>query len=200
MINNERLGKIRKELKDYLLFELLGKGRRGVVYKISNDLVVKIERDDIKTFNVVKNEYDILKRLGKYSYFPKPVLYNKELRFLIREYVKGEIISKSLTAAAIIDSLKMCYVLDRERINQQELTNPFKHIYVKNGKVMMIDFERARITENAKNVSQFVQYLVKKIKINDLNKVINAVKNYKKTLDKKDFEKLLLLIKSNLVH
>ena len=88
MINQNRLRKIRQSLKKYSLFDHLGTGKRGVVYKISKDLIVKIERDDIKTFNVIKNEYTILKKISKYKYFPKPFSYNElEQKFATLRHV-----------------------------------------------------------------------------------------------------------------
>lgn len=191
MIKKIRLEKVKKELRKYPLFELLGKGKRGIVYKISESLVVKIERDDINAVNPLKKEYEILKRIGKHSYFPKVLEYNEELRYLIREFARGISIESVVVGKDLIKKcLKMCYVLDKEGVNQAELTNPFKHIYVNNDEVMMIDFERASLTQNPKNVSQFTQYLVKRLKINNKNLIL-LVQEYKKDYSRKKFNKIL---------
>ncbi len=200
MIKASRLTKIKELLKAYPFFELLGSGKRGVVYRISPALVVKIERDDIRTFNVIKNEYDVLKIIGKYEYFPRAVLYNEELRYLIREYVNGELIGDALSKKVLRKALEMCYTLDKEGFNQQELTNPFKHIYVNDNKVMMIDFERGRKTNNPKNVSQFTQYISKKYNIKS-RELIKLVQAYKQSFSRKDFEKVLsFFVKINLIY
>ena len=200
MIKKERLAKIKQSLKKYSFFKFLGRGRRGFVYKISESLIVKIERDDIQTFNTIKKEYTILKRIGRFKYFPKPINYNDELRFLIREFVPGNTIEKTGFNKEILkECMLMCYTLDKLGINQSELTNPVKHIYVDKGSVMMIDFERARLTKTPKNVTQFTQYVIKKLKIRN-DKLVDLVKEYKKSYNKRKFNELLLLLKLNLVH
>lgn len=195
MIQRERLKEIKKELSEnYSKFELLGKGKRGVVYKISSDLVVKIERDEIETFNTLRNAYDILLKLEDYDYFPKPVRYEEKLRYLIRTFVPGKSISEvKLTLDLIKECLRMCRVLDLEGVNQEELTNPYKHVYVEGDKVMMIDFERTRMTKNPHNVNQFIQYLIKKFNIKEdkRGELIKLSKKYKKTYNRKVFDELI---------
>lgn len=194
MINEKRLEKIKNCLKDYPFFEFLAKGTRGEVYKLSDDFIVKIERDDIEAINSIKNEYDILKKLEKYDYFPKSILYNENLRFLVREFVKGKTIDTSLDKKLFIKALMLSRVLDLEKINQQELNNPYKHIFFYKNKVMMIDFEKAKITVNPKNVTQFTQYLCKRFNI-DYKKIINTMKNYKKNSSEINFKSIIKILK-----
>ena len=84
--------------------------------------------------------------------------------------------------------------LDELKINKFELTNPYKHIIVnKKDLPVMIDFERARFTEQPKNITQFLQYISsnnikqilqkKKIIINK-DKVKELSKKYKQCYDK----------------
>jgi len=194
MIDEKRLALIKKRLKNYPAFEFLAKGKRGEVYKLSRDLVAKIERDDISAKDTAKNEYEILKKLEKYPYFPKPEFYDKDLRFLVREYVKGENIDKTLDKAIFFEVLKLARALDIEMINQQELTNPYKHIFFFKKKVMMIDFEKARISKKPKNVTQFSQYIFARFKINP--KLIEVkLRKYKKSNSGKDFETIIKVLK-----
>ena len=86
--------------------------------------------------------------------------------------------------------LKQCYELDKLKINKKELTNPYKHILIKNKKSKMIDFERCYETDNPKNVTQFCEYLMRKKIINRKN-LTPLLKNYKKNKTKKNFEKIL---------
>ncbi len=199
MINEERLKRIRSKLSKYPEFELIGEGNRGVVYRLDNNTVVKIEHDHIKSR--IENEFNLLKRLSKYKYFPKPIYYDKEDRFLIREYVKGiEIDKVKLNWKQIKEIVEMCFILDKEGINQKELTRPFKHIFIDKDKVMMIDFERSTLSNNTKNVNQFVQFLIKRYRIKDKS-LIELLKEYKKSKTRKDLNKILsLLSKLDIVH
>ena len=71
-----------------------------------------------------------------------------------------------------------------------ELTNPYKHILIKNSKAKMIDFERCYKTENPKNVTQFSEYLMRK-RLVPRKKFILILKEYKKNKTKKSFNKIL---------
>jgi putative serine/threonine protein kinase len=194
MINEKRFEKIKKFLKNYPFFEFLAKGKRGEIYKISDDLIVKIERDDSFSKNSIKNEYFMLKKLEKYDYFPKTILYNNSLKLLIREYVKGNTIDKSLNKKLFIKSLMLSRILDLEKLNQQELTNPYKHIFFYKNKVMMIDFERAKISNNPKNVTQFSQYFCKRFNI-DYKKIIPIMKKYKRNSSELNFKSIIKVLK-----
>jgi len=194
MIKEKRLELIRNSLKNYPFFDFLGEGKRSQVYRIDETLAVKIESDDSGTTNSAKNEYDILKRLNKYKFFPKAIVYNEELRFLVREYVRGRTIDSILDKKLFLKALLLARSLDVERINQQEMNNPYKHIYFHNNNVMMIDFERARITLNPKNVTQFVQYLCIRFRV-DHKKLIPALLEYKKCDSEPNFKKIIKILK-----
>jgi len=113
MIDKKRLEKIKACLKNYPLFEFIAKGTRGEVYKISKALIVKIQRDDSAAIDSVKNEYDMLKKIEEYDFFPKALLYNDELKFLVREYVKGETINNSLNKKLFLKT----FIFSKIRIN-----------------------------------------------------------------------------------
>ncbi len=199
MISKERMKRIRSKLSDYPEFKFIGEGNRGAVYKLDKSTVVKIEHDNIKSR--VENEFNLLKRLAKYKYFPKPIYYDKEDRFLVREYVDGiEIDKVELNWEIIKEIIEMCFILDKEGINQKELTRPFNHIFIDKNKVMMIDFERSSLSKNTKNVNQFVQFLIKRYKIKE-KKLIELLKKYKKNKTRKELDEILsFLSKLNIVH
>ncbi|MDD2678559.1 MAG: hypothetical protein PHT91_01700 [Candidatus Nanoarchaeia archaeon] len=194
MIKESRMKAIKKSLKNYPRFEFLGKGKRGEVYRISESLAVKIEKDDIQAKNTAKNEHEILKKLQPSKYFPKTLLFNEKLRFLIREYVKGNPISKTKDKRAFLGALNLARELDLKGINQQEMNNPYKHIFILKNKPKMIDFEKARISKKPKNVTQFCQYFCKKYKISP-KKIMKASIAYKKTYSEKDFKALIKILK-----
>ncbi|MFA5333061.1 MAG: hypothetical protein WC376_01035 [Candidatus Nanoarchaeia archaeon] len=194
MIDEKRLGKIKACLKNYPLFLFLAKGTRGEVYKISEALIVKIQRDDSAATDSVKNEYNVLKKLEEYEFFPKALVYNDELKFLVREYVKGKTIDASLDKKLFLKTLRLSRALDLKGINQKELNNPYKHVFFCKNKVMMIDFERAKITIKPKNVTQFTQYLCKRFKI-DYKKIMPLMKNYKSSNSENDFKSIIKILK-----
>ncbi|VVB74230.1 Uncharacterised protein [Candidatus Tiddalikarchaeum anstoanum] len=196
MINPKRFEQIKNQLeKKYPLFEFLGTGMRSEVYRLNKNLVVKIERDDTDSKDRIKNEYDTLNILKKYKYFPKPFDYNPKLKYLIRDYVGGDLIKDVFDKEIFINCLKLCRCLDTEGINQSELNNPYKHIFIAKDKIMMIDFERARKMKNPHNVSQFIAYIMKKYRIKD-DILINLVKEYKKKYDEASFKRILERITS----
>ena len=67
--------------------------------------------------------------------------------------------------ARILQKLEL---MDRLKFNKFELTNPYKHIIIKEGlEPVMIDFERAKYTSRPKNVNQFTEYVRKHTSVSD---------------------------------
>jgi len=103
------------------------------------------------------------------------------------------ILKKNKNPKILKQILKQCYELDKLKINKKELTNPYKHILVKNSKVKMIDFERCYKTNNPKNVTQFSEYLMRK-HIIDRKEITPLLRKYKKSQTNLNFEHILALI------
>src|SRR3989338_9565745 len=163
----------------------LSKGKRSVVYLIkkgNKQYVKKIAKEW-----TIQNEVKWLKLLNKHKICPKLISFGKS--YLIEEYIEGLTISNFLKNTnkedlkkVILNCLNQCFILDKLKVNKFEMTNPYKHIIVKkNLKPVMIDFERCRFSLNPKNVSQFVEYILKLdlFKI-DKDKIRKLVKRYKK--------------------
>ncbi|MCH8329384.1 MAG: hypothetical protein IIB81_03245 [Nanoarchaeota archaeon] len=108
----------------------------------------------------------------------------------------------------IIDLIKrimnQMFIMDKLRINKEEMSHPQKHILIdKKNKPTLIDFERAHYTLKPGNVTQFCDFLISKyvltilknnnIKINN-KKIINAAKKYKKQQNKDNLNNILKLI------
>jgi len=79
-------------------------------------------------------------------------------------------------------------------VNKFEMHHPTKHILIKAGKpsrktVVMIDFERCRWTEKPKNVTQFVQFLLRYEPYAG-KQVDNLLRQYKIRQDEKDYRSL----------
>lgn len=142
------------------------KGKRGIVsLKKEGDKVIasKSKNPDAKTCRL-DIEAGMLKKLNRCGIGPRFISFDGKT--LQMEYIGGERIldffasaSKDSILAAINNVLEQCYTLDTLGIDKEEMTNPYKHIIVRDGKPVMIDFERARYTQKPKNVTQFVQFL-----------------------------------------
>lgn len=176
----------------------LAKGKRSKVYTgiYKNQKVsIKIKHPDSKARDRIKNEAKFLKILNKYNIGPKLISSGKE--YIIYKYVDGELFidylkNKEKKTDIIKKILKQCRVLDKLKINKLEFTRPIKHIFIKNKKVTIIDFERCYKTDNPKNVTQFCQFLISR-KL--MKKNIKVLQKYKETQTEKNFKEIIELIK-----
>ena len=173
-------------LTDVLLF---AKGKRGLVYKADlrlnkrtkKEVAIKTLRQDTEAVNVIEKEGEWLLFLNRYKIGPKVVL--KKDDFLIMEFIRGKQIldyfkeqdyKKSIFIIKKI--IRQCILLDLIGVDKEELHHPLKHIIIRNGRPVMIDFERTHFTKKPKNTTQFIQFLSSRYVKNALgNKaVINA--------------------------
>ena len=179
--------------------QFLAKGKRGTVYIEGKCIIKKASSYQIK------NEVDWLKKLNKRKIGPKLVDYGED--WFRAEYIKGERIEEYVKRAepkkitkSLKDCLKQCRVMDLLNMNKKEMHHPYKHVIIRKNKPRFIDFERCKITENPKNVTQFCQYILKlslifKDKVNvDRDEMIKAMKEYKRNQNEKSFRKILKLI------
>ncbi len=183
----------------FLIMQFIAKGKRGTVYTEGKHVIKKASAYQIK------NEVDWLKKLNKQGIGPKLVSFGED--WFKAQYIKGERIEeyvqsvdKKKVAKVLKKCLKQCRVMDLLKMNKKEMHHPYKHVIVFHDKPVFIDFERCKITENPKNVTQFCQYVLKlsllfpgKIKA-DRNKMIEAMKGYKREQTEKKFKGILKLI------
>jgi HemK-related putative methylase len=189
----------------------LAKGHRGLIFvgKLKGKKVaVKKQREDIEAVGRIKNEARWLKLLNRKGIGPKFMYIEDE--YFVYEFVEGEFIPDFLEKAGkdrikkvLIDVFKQCFVLDKMKVNKEEMHNPYKHIIVKDGKAVLIDFERSHSTEKPKNVTQFCQFVSSKkvmkilkkkgfdFKKGDMNA---ATQRYKKKMTEENFKKILQLL------
>ncbi len=184
------------------------KGHRGIV-EIKGSRAIK--RSLTEHYDA-KSESNFLKILNKYGIGPKLLKYDEKNNSIIIEYIKGERIldyfnktktTKENVLMVLKTTLDQLALMDELRINKLELTNPYKHIIIKNNtssNPVMIDFERCIYTQKPKNVTQFIQFLVSgkmidvfkaKSIIVDNAKLRTIAINYKKDLDKKYLKEIL---------
>ena len=176
------------ELKNLKYFS---KGKRSKVYTA----LYKNKKVIVKYTKRVEIEVKWLKFLKKLKFVPQLIDYDKEK--LIYYFIDGitieEFLKKKNKNSVLKQILRQCYELDKLKINKLELTNPYKHILIKNSKARMIDFERCYKTPKPKNVTQFSEYLMRK-RLLDRKKTLSSLKLYKKSQTKKHFDNILALI------
>ena len=136
------------------------RGHRGIV-EIKGNIVIK---RPLTQYYSAENEAKFLKILNKYGIGPKYIKHTKNS--LTMEHIKGHRILDYMQNSTrdeiitLIDRvLEQLYMMDKLNINKTELTNPYKHIIVRNNRPVLIDFERCTYVEKPKNVTQFIQFL-----------------------------------------
>ncbi len=190
--------KILKSIKNP---EYLAEGKRSVVYTgylNSQKVSIKIKHPKSGAINRLENEAKFLTKLNKYKI--GPTLLKKGKDYIIYKYVDGELfidyLKENKNPYPIIKKiLNQCRTLDKLKINKLEFTRPLKHIFIKNNKITLIDFERCYETNNPKNTTQFCQFLMRKntekyFKINKL-KLRELLKKYKDNQTDKNFKQIV---------
>ncbi|MBT6995513.1 hypothetical protein HN953_02725 [Candidatus Woesearchaeota archaeon] len=176
------------------------KGKRSLIYTgiYKNQKVgIKTKNPKSEAKNRIKNEIKFLKILNKYKIGPK-ILIAKE-KYFAYKFVEGELLIEYLKNTnkkynILKKVLDQCRTLDKLKINKLEFTRPIKHVFVKNNKITMIDFERCYETKNPKNVTQFSQYIIKNFKTKKEFQTI--LKNYKEKQTEKNYKEILKYIKT----
>lgn len=167
-------------------------------YLKGKKVAIKKEKRDL---NRINNEIKFLRILNKYNIGPRLIEYCKD--YMIYEFIDGIRILDYLKNAnkkeknrIIKNVLLQCRVLDKLKIDKYEMNNPYKHILI--GKqIKMIDFERCKIVNKPKNVTQFCQFIISKkvgLKVNG-NKFIKILKKYKNNQTDKNFKRILNYLK-----
>jgi len=154
----------------YKEIELLDKGKHGIVFKakLKNKVVaIKCKLPSSKSENTAILEANYLKKVNELGIGPK--LIESDNSYVVMEFIDGIRIDKFLETATkrekeivIKKLLEQLEKLDKFGINKMEMTNPYKHIIIKNNlDPVLIDFERARFSNKTKNISQFKEYIKK---------------------------------------
>ena len=176
----------------------LAEGKRSVVYTgyyKGQKVAIKTKHPKSEAERRLANEAKFLELLNKHKVGPTLLLKGKD--YIIYKFVDGKLLVDYLKEnkevfPIIKKILDQCRILDKLKINKLEFTRPKKHIFIKNNKVTMIDFERCYKTENPKNVTQFCQFLMKN---NLMKNDIKVLKDYKEAQTQKNYKEILKLIK-----
>ena len=177
----------------------LSKGKRGVVYlaKEKGKLVVfKKERPGSAALRALHNEAQWLQRLNRHGIGPLFVRFDNDT--LVMEYIDGVPFvdwyprqKKDAIHRVIREIFDQCYLMDSLHVNKMEMHHPVKHILIRSGKPVMIDFERCKQTMTPKNVTQFAQFLSRLGFTEDHETMRRLLQNYKKSYDKKMCQRIV---------
>lgn len=198
--------------------ESFAKGKRGVIFLTTyrgKAAVIKKHNPDA-SIDTIRNEAVMLEVLNKHGIGPK--FFTFKSGELTREFIEGEPFleylekqDKKEVVRVLEEIFYQCRKIDLLGINKFELTRPYKHILITTqansfrgcGAVVQIDFERCKYTEKPKNVTQFLQCVVrgriqalckeKNIPINT-DKLLDLGKDYKHKLDIFSFEEIICAI------
>ncbi len=190
----------------------IAKGHRGFVYEgmlNKKKVALKKQREDSITIGRIENEARWLKVLNRKGIGPRFIAFKDD--WFVYEYIDGEKIvdwlknakRKSDIKDVISDVFRQCFVLDRMKINKEEMHHPLKHVLVRNAKPVMIDFERAHVVEKPQNVTQFCQFVssgmvLKLLKekgfVFNKREIISAAKRYKDEMSEERFREIANII------
>ncbi len=203
------LRKLEKKIKNIKYF---AKGHRGILFTglcRDNKVVIKAKLSESQAVGRIQNEIKYLKILNKKKIGPKLLFYNND--YFAYDFIEGDFISdyfekstKSNIKKIIEDVFNQLHVMDKLKIDKEEMHHPYKHVIVdKKHKVFLVDFERCHKTKKPKNVTQFCDYISsrylssilkdKDIEI-DKNKMIELAKIYKKNQSKANLARIISII------
>jgi HemK-related putative methylase len=183
---------------------IAAKGRRGMVSLEAHDgkkIMVK-ERNPSSAKDSLAFEADMLRKVNRIGIGPRFIFFREGrlgMEYIdgkrIIEYLKGASAKKA--KAVLRNILEQCFLLDKEGIVKEEMTNPYKHIIVRKGIPVFIDFERARCRGKAQNVTQAVQFFQSESMRNALGKrrlaevSLSLLQEYKKRPSRTAFLRIL---------
>ena len=166
------------ESKGICGLRFFAKGKRGYVltgvYQ-KKKVAVKVKNPESMAVGSVKNESEMLKRVNKHDIGPFFVCSGKD--FVVYEFVDGVFLRDAIDDIRenyvgdnerdrlnILTNqlLHQCSILDEMGVEKGEMSRPLKNaIVTRDGKVVLIDFERAKMSKNPKNTRQALQFLVR---------------------------------------
>ncbi len=189
----------------------LARGHRGLLFTgfyRNKKIAVKTKNPQSKATNRIENESKWLKKLNKHGIGPKLLFVAND--YFVYEFIDGDFIlncikksNKSSIKKIIKNLFNQLFILDKLKIEKEEMHHPIKHIIISKNKPRLIDFERVHYSRNPKNITQFCQFLIsghlssilksKKISI-DAGKMIKLAKIYKNNQNYQNLKKIIDII------
>lgn len=191
----------------------LARGKRGIAStaRLGRRLVLVKERNPRSVVDTVAQEARILARINAHGLGPR--LIRHEPGRLVREYVDGALIeawtataTPALIRRVLAEFLDQCRTLDTIGIDKAELTRPFKHLLIRRGHPVQIDYDRARESQRPRNVTQACQFLTSGRYAHVLasrgvvfpkETIIDAARTYKNEYAARDYARLRALVRGD---
>jgi len=168
------------------------RGRHSRVVRVGSR-AVKVFIPDFN-LNFWKEVY-FLRELQPYGFVPRLYSYNAQKLEIVMEFIEGDYIKdfefKSSEEWRVLERcFNACRLLDKLKIQKEEMHRPNRHIIVRNGVPYFVDFERAHYSKRPSNVTQFAIYAGKRLGI-CFEEIKEILRRYKAMYDEKSFKELL---------
>ncbi|MBI2660127.1 methyltransferase [Candidatus Woesearchaeota archaeon] len=184
------------ENKKISSIKYFAKGHRGFLftgrYK-NKKIAIKVKNPKSEAFGRIENEAKWLKRLNKNRIGPKLLFFDKD--YFAYEFIEGDFIldfikkSNKIKVKKIIkNTFSRLFIMDKLKIDKEEMHRPVKHIIVCKDSPHFIDFERCHYSQYPKNITQFCQFMMSVEKI---------LKNKGITIKKPELMELAKVYKNN---
>lgn len=190
---------------------VLGKGYVGIVVVAhigSVKYALKMQRVDSDRESL-EREAELLAKANNVSVGPNLIGVTKH--FLLMELVDGDLFemwmekhqSPPPVRKALMDILEQCWRLDQIGLDHGELSKAPKHLLMNSAdKPFIVDFETASTNRNASNVTSVCQFLfqgnsnvckaiAELLGQRERDKLVRALKSYKKERTRMNFEAIL---------
>jgi len=196
---------------------VLGKGCVGIVVSAhtkTGKVALKIRRTDADRAGM-QREAEMLRKANSIGVGPR--LLGVSDNFLLMQFVEGSLLPKWVEALkgrgakarirrVLREVLEQCWKLDEARLDHGELSRAPKHVLVSSeDKPAIVDFETASLSRRASNVTSICQYLFigsqvaraiqkRHLRVNR-EKLVEALRNYKRKRTLENFNKILATCK-----
>jgi putative serine/threonine protein kinase len=195
--------------KHVLNVHVLGKGCVGLVaiaYRDGERVALKIRRTDADRASM-RREAEMLQKANVVNVGPRLLGVSKD--FLMMQFVEGKLLPKWLekkvgrvrTKTVLRDVLEQCWRLDVAGLDHGELSRAPKHVIVTaEDNAFIVDFESASVNRRPSNVTSICQFLFigefshkvsEKLGCRDRKTMIDALRRYKKNVNRKNFDNVL---------
>lgn len=183
------------------------RGKRGLAYiaEVDGRKVLIKEPNPAARVNTIAHEEEMLRLVNAIGVGPRLIWRQEDS--LVMEFIEGEKImdwaahaSPQALAGVVRALLEQCRRLDLAGINKAEMNHPEKHVLVRDGSPVQIDFDRARRMRRPKNVTQLCQWLANSafaqlLRRNGLaadpQAILDAAQRYKSGYDAAAFDAVL---------
>jgi putative serine/threonine protein kinase len=194
--------------------EVIGKGCTSIVLSVltkDKKVALKIRRTDSDRLDM-RHEAFMLQLVNSVNVGPKFLSYSKNL--LLMELIDGAFLPSWIYAIddqtdvrhricnVLKDTLEQCWILDQLGLDHGELSHAPKHILItSDDKVTILDFESSSMARKVSNLTSICNYffisgnvskaITKILGCIKKEKLILALRKYKRTISRRDFKKIL---------